>query len=224
MKQRIMLMLVVLFISVNLFGQTKRYYRSHSGQLAYLTFSKDKENDYVAETFNGINVLWFKYIGESQNGNYIFERYTYQPETKIEKSIYGGLPMVTYTGRTVKHMEGNRIYVSNDYSKIINNGETFTSISKATYDKLNGGSGNKSVQQPFNNGSTSKGKIHNEPYDKPTNKHGYTPCKGCDGTGRCHYCNGYGYIRSYDDSKTQCAICNGRGKCGVCYGTGRIRY
>ena len=132
--------------------------------------------------------------------------------------------MVTYTGRTVKHMEGNRINVSNDYSKIIINGETFTSISKATYDKLNGGSGNKSVLQPFNNGSTSNGKIHNEPYDKPTNKHGYTTCKGCNGTTHCHYCNGYGYIRSYDDSKTQCAICNGRGKCGVCNGTGRIRY
>lgn len=207
-----------------MFGQTKRYYRGHSGQLMYLSFSNDKENDYVAETFNGINVLWFKYIGKSPNGNFIFERYTYQPETKVEKSMYGSFPMITYTGRTVKHMEGNRIYVSNDYSKIINNGVTYSSISKATYDKLKDVGGNQGVYQQYNNGTISDGTMKNDSYDKPTNKHGYTQCKGCGGTGRCHYCNGYGYIRSYDDSKTQCATCLGRGKCGVCYGTGKIRY
>ena len=221
-KKFILLLTLVSFMCSNAFAQARKYYYQNGGMLYSVSFESDKENDYVANAFGTGIFYQFGYKGKDQRGYLKFQSYTWVAEQKMVSTIYSPIPIPQMTGRVVKSYTSNWLFVKPDYSSIIINGVGYTRISKEKYDKIVNGSYYNGGQSYGNGNSNSK--IQNEPYDKPTNRHGTTPCKGCDGTGRCHYCNGYGYIRSYDDSKTTCATCHGSGRCGVCYGKGSIRY
>ena len=222
-KKFLLLFALIFYFCINTFAQTKNYYYQNGGMVYRLSFYTDKDNDYVADAYCLNLFNKFGYKGKNQRGQLKFQSFTFVAEQKMVSTIYSPFPVPQMTGRVVKSYTSNWLFVSPDYSSMTVNGVGYTRISKEKYDKIVNGTYN-SGGQSYGSGSNSNGKMQYEPYDKPTNRHGTTPCKGCDGTGRCHYCNGYGYIRSYDDSKTTCATCHGSGRCGVCYGKGSIRY
>ena len=87
-----------------------------------------------------------------------------------------------------------------------------------------GGSGSSSFRE--NNSNTYKSQS-----EEKTKRYDYAPCKGCNGNGKCDYCEGTGKRLSseYDavlnrtgKILSNCSICKGTGHCGICFGTGRI--
>ena len=227
MKKLLMMFVMICLGCLSVAAQDKVYYFEGTEGTGFrkFTFYTDKENDYVVEVSFGGSIKRYKYL-ETTGGQLKFQEFDFAPEQKMVSVYYSPFPIPQMTGRIIKsYKAGKYLFVMSDYNRAYISGtDIYKRTTKSIFDAaekivLVGGTPN------YNYGnSSSGGTIKNDAYNKPTNKHGAVACKSCNGTGRCNYCNGMGYFRNYDDTKTQCATCQGRGKCGVCYGTGRIRY
>lgn len=205
-------------------NQTFFYTNTQRSGLVKAQFYYDNQNEPVCSIFAG-NSLQYYWWGSNSSNALEFYGFQYTAETKAQASPYGPIPMITYTGRTIKAKNSNRFSLSSDYSKLVLNNNYIYNvrITQQEYERLwnqmfgNSGSGTGTVAPSggINNGVGGGNST-------PSQQNTY--CKYCRGTGNCSSCKGRGYkFNSYSGHNDNCPSCNGNGRCFNCYGTGRQR-
>ena len=191
-------------------------------QLVSASFYYDNQNEPVCliSTAGAAQLYWW---GSNSSNGLEFYGFEYKPETKVQNSPYGGMPMITYTGNVVKVKNSLSFSLFPDYSRLTLNGSTYNSrLSYDQYqklwDQLYGNSGGNAPM--LNNGGSSSGMGGGS----TSTQQGDNRCHYCRGTGNCSSCNGKGYkFNSYSGHNDTCPSCNGNGRCFNCHGSGRQR-
>lgn len=202
--------------------QNMYFANSQRSKLISASFSYDKQNEPVCFFSVGGGAQWYWWGSNSSNG-LEFYGFEYKPETKVQASPYGPVPMVTYTGNVVKVRNSSSFSLSPDYRRLTYGGSVYdVRLSydqyQTLYTQIYGNSGGGSVI--MNNGGSSSGMGGGS----SSTQQGDVRCKYCNGTGNCSSCHGKGYkFNSYSGHDDTCPSCNGSGRCFNCHGSGRQR-
>ncbi len=172
---------------------------------------------------NVCSFIGFFYLFQGNpNGNFYYQGFNYAPETRMVSIVPGAIPLATLTGNVIKSPNSNQLILSKDYKTLNVNGTIYYRVSKDEFDRAMRNSTAPAIQTVPAPNSPS---LPTPPQQPLPDRHGYTKCNSCNGTGNCSSCNGRGhYFNSYAGEEMNCLVCNGTGRCGVCHGQGSIRY